>query len=682
MFDIGSPYLNDLNERQLDAVTHMGGPLLVVAGAGTGKTKTLACRVAHLIAEGTAPERILLLTFTRRAATEMLGRVARYTSPAQAAAVWGGTFHATGARLLRRNGSALRLPPGFTVMDQGDTAELMGLVRADLGLAHKGRRFPKNETLVAIYSRTVNSQVKLADVLAVHFPWCAEELDDIKAAFRGYAQRKRDQVVLDFDDLLLFWRALMSVPRAGAAIGNGFEHILVDEYQDTNAIQADILRGMRAGSPGISAVGDDAQAIYSFRSATVANIRAFPEHFPGTRLVMLEQNYRSTPPVLRASNAVIAQSAKMYEKNLWTDRPGEAKPVLLTCFDEAKQSEAVCAEVLEQRERGLPLRQQAVLFRAAWHSTHLEVELARRNIPFVKYGGLRFVEAAHVKDVVALLRIIANPLDELAWFRALQLLEGVGPGTAKRALTELGVGRAPGGPDHGISPLRRLIDAPPELPASARPELEGLRGLLAECSAGAPPALQVARFQTWFDPVCRRRYQDADARLADIEQLAGIASDYSSVDRLIADLALDAPHATGALAGPPLLDDDYLILSTMHSAKGCEWDSVHVIHAADGMIPSDMATGDEDDIEEERRLFYVALTRARSALFVYFPLRYYHRRMGLADAHNYAQLTRFIPAEVRDAFEQKSLQPRQGSDPAAPSLRSDAVDAFLEELWS
>jgi ATP-dependent DNA helicase UvrD/PcrA len=677
------PWLAGLNRQQREAVLHGDGPLLVLAGAGSGKTLTLVSRVAQLVSRGVMPERILLLTFTRRAAREMLSRASRFGQDLPIDRVWGGTFHAVANRLLRASGRAIGIRPDFTVLDQADGADLMNLIRGELGLGRGKRRFPRKETLAAIYSRTVNAGTKLALVLEKEFPWHREEIEGIRAIFARYTEAKRAQNVLDYDDLLLYWRGLATDPGVGVRMAAQFDHILVDEYQDTNPLQGDILRAMRRRCPNITVVGDDAQAIYSFRSATSRNILGFPGDFPGARLVRLEQNYRSTHPILDATNAVIALSPERFEKNLWSERRSDQVPVLLTCLDEPEQSDLVCRHVLEHRERSIPLKRQAVLFRAAHHSDLLEVELARRNIPFVKYGGLRFLEAAHVKDVLAALRILENPRDEVSWFRVLQLVEGVGPATARQLMRALGVGEQAG--DHG-SPLGRLIEEPPSVPPVAREPFDSLRAALADCSAGGnglPPASQIERLRRFLEPVVHRLYTSPASRIRDIEQLEGIAARYPTRARFITELTLDPPTSTADLAGPPLLDEDYLVLSTIHSAKGCEWDVVHVIHAADGMIPSDMATGDPEAIEEERRLFYVALTRARDALYVYFPLRYYRRPRGLEDPHAYAQLTRFLPEEVRHLFEEPvTVTDVLAADEAAAGLsRVGGVDAFLSDLW-
>ena len=670
----------DLNPDQRAAATHPEGPLLVVAGAGTGKTKTLAARLAHLVASGVPAERVLLLTFSRRAAAELIARAAR-ASGGGAARAWGGTFHAVANRLLRLHGAALGLAPSFTVLDRSDAADVMDLVRSDLGLANRRRRFARKQTLMAIYSRLVNASERLGDVLERDFPWCKDDAEDIAAVFDAYTARKRAQGVLDFDDLLVYLEVLLTATDRGPAIASMFDHVLVDEYQDTNRLQADILVALRADNDNITAVGDDAQAIYSFRAATVRNILDFPERFPGTTIVRLERNYRATQPLLDASNAVIALSAERYDKELRAVRAGGRRPVLYTCADEAEQSALVCDHLLEARERGVPLRRQAVLFRTGHHSALLELELARRDVPFVKFGGLRFLEAAHVKDTLAMLRVLENPRDEIAWFRVLGTVEGAGPATVARVMEHIGVRD----PAIGSSPLSRFLAERPPVPAAATATLDELRAALATCAAEPQPPVgqQLESLRAYLEPTFARLYDDAEARLRDLDALAQIAAAQTSRARFLAELTLDPPRSTADLAGAPLLDDDYVVLSTIHSAKGCEWDSVHVLHAADGMIPSDMALSDTAGLEEERRLFYVALTRARDELYVYFPLRYYHRRTGLDDAHSYAQITRFLPPEVRALFEARSGPgaPADAAPAGAPAAGAAELDALLGSLW-
>ncbi|MGH9264368.1 MAG: ATP-dependent helicase, partial [Acidimicrobiales bacterium] len=463
----------ELNARQREAVEHEGGPLLVLAGAGSGKTGTLAHRVARLLREGADPERMCLVTFSRRAAQELLGRAGRLSDRVAAARVWGGTFHSVANRVLRLHGRRLGLDPGFSILDSADVTELFGLIRSDLGLHHDGpgaagrRRSPRASTLASVYDRVVNTGERLPTVLDRYFPWCAGEGDGIRAAFEAYTARKRERQLLDYDDLLLCWRALGAVP---GLLPGMFDHVLVDEYQDTNALQADILAALCPDGTGLTVVGDDAQAIYGFRAASSGNLLEFADRFPGTTVVRLEQNYRSTPPIVAVANAVMAEAAEgtAMAKELWSARPGSRRPLLRICGDEEREAAAVCDSVLAHRDDGVALQDQAVLFRAASHADRLELHLTRRNVPYVKYGGLRFLEAAHVKDLLALLRLLDNPWDELAWFRVLQLLEGVGAATARRVMDELGMGVAG---DPSADPLARLLAAPPRVPAAARSEL-------------------------------------------------------------------------------------------------------------------------------------------------------------------------------------------------------------------
>lgn len=665
-----------LNDQQRAAVEHRGGPLLVVAGAGTGKTKTLSARVASLLTEGVPPERILLLTFSRRAAVEMINRATAAADDRAARRVWGGTFHAVSNRLLRQHASALGLDPNFTVLDQGDTADLIGAVRSELGLAERGSRFPKKDTIAAVYSRMVNSQAKLDEVLRRWFPWCAEHADSFRDVFVTYTQRKRRHHVLDYDDLLLHWRALLA-STAGDALRERFDHVLVDEYQDTNALQSDILRGLCPPS-SLTVVGDDAQAIYGFRAASAANMREFSQHHPGSTTIVIEHNYRSTSGILAVANAVLEQSDAHVPKSLRAVRGDGRRPQLVLCRDEAAQSSHVCDRILELREQGIDLRDQAVLFRAGHHADHLELELARRDIPYVKYGGLKYLETAHVKDVLALLRVLENPADELAWHRVLLTLDGVGPATVRRVCDEIGVGA------EGASPLMAFVDGV-RLPESARADADELRAAFADRMAHPDdPAVDLERLTPFCRQVFARRYPDAAARLANLAQLTVAASGAASRSRFLAELALDPPDRSTDLAGPPHLDDDWLTLSTIHSAKGAEWRAVHLIHAADGNIPSDMALSDRDGLEEERRLLYVALTRARDVLTVTVPQRYHVRRYGNDDRHVLAPLSRFLEP-VRSLFEEVTVATGGTDDDllgGATITLTDEVDASLEALWS
>ena len=665
-------WLAGLNDEQRLAVMHDCGPLLVIAGAGSGKTRTLASRVARLIDDGVSPDRILLLTFTRRAAAEMLRRAGSLVDRQATGRVWGGTLHSTANRLLRQHATAVGLTDGFTVLDQSDSAGLFGLLRAESGFAEGKTRFPRKETITAIYSRAVNAQEKLTTVLDERFPWCRDHADELKEIFRQYTARKRKHNVVDFDDLLLYWRALLESPHGGS-IRSLFDHVLVDEYQDTNRIQADILRMLGETHGNVTVVGDDAQAIYSFRAASVANMLEFPEIFPETTVIKLEQNYRSTPEILSAANSVIAQAADTFPKELWSARAQGSRPSLVTCVDESAQAEYVCDRVLEMRELGVPLQDQAVLFRTGHHSDGLEIELSRRQIPYAKFGGLRFLEAAHVKDLMAMLRILDNPRDELAWHRVLQLIPGVGPATARRIMTDL--------TETNEDPVGQFCSTSFPVVAEARPFLVELQDAMTDCQGSrVDPGAQIERLMAFTQGVIERNYDDAVVRIADIAQLRDIAASYSDRSRFLAEVTLDPPNSTTEV-GPPHLDDDYLVLSTIHSAKGGEWPVVHVIHAADGNIPSDMALNEPGGVEEERRLLYVALTRAKDHLSVSFPQRFYHRRFGGDGRHSYAVPSRFLTSAAEHFDPLVAGVPEQEAGRTTDIEGRDTVAAVLESLW-
>ncbi len=671
-----------LNAEQRQAVEHDGGPLRIIAGAGTGKTRTLVSRVARLLDEGVPPERILLVTFSRRAAAELVRRTGHLVGMDTAKRVEAGTFHSVAHRILRRYRASLGLGEGFTVMDQGDAHDLFALLRSPIA-ADRKRRFPQTSTVAAVYSRVVSSQMSVEATVAQVFPWCTEDIEGLRVIFTEYTERKRSQQLLDFDDLLLYWRAAVLDPDVGQFLASMFDHVLVDEYQDTSIVQAEVLRALRSVDSRLTVVGDDAQAIYSFRAASVRNILDFPLHFPGATTITLEQNYRSSTPILDLANAVIAESGEGHRKQLWTDQAGGVRPVLATCEDQQCQADAVCTTILEHYEAGTALRDQVVLFRTAHHSDLLEVELGRRGIPFVKYGGLRFLEAAHVRDLLSGLRVVANPWDELAWLRVLQLAEGVGPKSARRRMEELGVWEA------GFvspNPLDRFCASPLGGGSNrgSGSDLCALADGLSRCrQEDLPVGARVEVLRSVLEPMIRRSYDHPDARLADFDALAGLASESTGIDAFLADLTLDPPSSTGDLAGSPSLDDDWLTLSTVHSAKGGEWNVVHLIHAADGAFPSDLATGSAEGVDEERRLFYVALTRARKHLQIYAPLRYHHGDPGgWTDRHSYAQRTRFLPADLDDLMEMRAVRShRDHPMPTASLPVAKAVDIGLGGLW-
>ena len=687
-------FLGKLNPQQRAAVQHGTQPLLIIAGAGTGKTTTLAHRVAWQIISGVDPSRMLLLTFTRRAAAEMLKRVEhillqldreQLQNPSVADRSFlrqlrGGTFHAVATQILRRFGHLVGLHPDFTILDRGDSEDLMNLSRAELNLPKTGSRFPLKGTCLDIYSRCVNTQQQLEIVLRKWFPWCHEHEELLAKLFSSYAENKEQQRVLDFDDLLLFWHALAASADGGEVLRQQFDCILVDEYQDTNVLQAGILKQMAPKGQGVTAVGDDAQSVYSFRAATVRNILDFPDQFPGTVVLPLEQNYRSTQRILDATNLVIAEAEERHQKELWSDRGDGAMPVLVTCADEDAQSEYLIDRVLEQREKGSALKKQAVLFRASHHSMSLEAELSRRNIPFHKYGGLKFLETAHIKDTLAFLRMAENPFDAVAVFRVLVLLPGIGQVKAGSLAAML---RESGG----------RFDAweswtPPSALTDHWPKFVGMMTRLAMRSqkSSAGPATDLHDIRTFYTPLAEAHYDNVKARLNDLKQLEVIASRYSTRGEFLSQMTLDPPASTQDLADDPWLDEDYLILSTIHSAKGLEWDSVFVIHAADGNIPSDMATDTPEEVEEERRLFYVAMTRARNNLYVLRPERYYFHHRRRSDLGSMSQITRFLPSRIQESFERVSHGVVLGDDGQRPdglvTGNTKQIRQDIAKLWS
>lgn len=679
-------YLAKLNAEQCIAVEHgdgkVAGPLLVIAGAGSGKTSTLAHRVAHLIVRGADPRRILLMTFSRRAASEMAKRVERIAGEVLGrdasiitdALSWAGTFHGIGARLLRDYALEIGLDPAFTIHDREDSADLMNLARHELGFSKTEGRFPTKGTCLAIYSRAVNAQAPLGEILGSVFPWCAGWAEQLKTLFARYVETKQAQNVLDYDDLLLYWAQMAGEPEISAHLGGRFDHVLVDEYQDTNRLQASILMALKPDGSGLTVVGDDAQSIYSFRAAEVRNILDFPKQFAQRAgIVMLERNYRSTETILAAANAVIAEASERFTKNLWSERKSAEKPRLVSVRDEAEQASYVCQAILSEREAGTALKAQAVLFRASHHSGPLEIELTRRNIPFVKFGGLKFLDAAHVKDVLAVLRFAENPRDRVAGFRVLQLLPGIGPSAASQIVDTMATSLDE---TMGLARYR-----PPQRAADDWPGFVALFSQLRTGSGKWPVDLEQVRL--WYEPHLDRIHEDATTRRADILQLEQIASGYASRERFLTELTLDPPDATSDEAGPPHRDEDYLILSTIHSAKGQEWKNVFVLNTVDGCIPIDLAVGSKEDIDEERRLLYVAMTRAKDGLHLVMPQRFFvHGQAARGDRHVYASRTRFIPASILGAFEQTSWASVQAKDDPRrqPQVHVD-LGARMRDMW-
>ncbi|MDH3265889.1 MAG: ATP-dependent helicase [Gammaproteobacteria bacterium] len=689
-------YLQMLNPAQRQAAEYghvapdksfQAGPLLVIAGAGTGKTMTLAHRVAHLIIQGVSPERILLLTFTRRASQEMTRRVDAIVrrslngngNPVPAGVLpWSGTFHSVANRLLRRFAANLGLDPGFSVLDRGDAADMIDVTRHQLALTKKSRRFPKKGTCLAIYSRCVNTQKSLAEILAESYPWCADWEAELRELFRHYVMRKQQSQVLDYDDLLLYWGHLVADEEFAKQIGSWFDHVLVDEYQDTNLVQAQILRALKPSGTGVTVVGDDAQSIYSFRAAEVENILGFPDQFmPSAQVVSLEENYRSTQQILDSANCLIAESERQYRKNLFADNKNGAPPQYVTVEDSDAESEYVVESILRNRETGMQLMDQAVLFRGSHHSDRLELELVRRNIPYVKYGGLKFLEAAHVKDMLSILKWAENPKNEVAAFRVLKLLPGMGPSNASRCFESLACG------EFSFSALRGVRP-----PTAARKDWGGFCDLITDlASAEADDAgwqSQLGQVRRWYQPHLERLYDGLDTREADLEQLEQISGRYPTRERFLTELTLDPPSAAGDLAGDPLLDEDYLVLSTVHSAKGQEWEAVYVLNVADGNFPSEFATGKPEMIEEERRLLYVAMTRAKQSLSLIAPLKYHvtqQRRDG--DRHVFGARSRFMSDALLETMQGSFHGRKEGSATRHVPRSNKRLDVAsrMREMW-
>ncbi len=626
------------------------GPLLIVAGAGTGKTNTLAHRVAHLMLNGVDPARILMLTFTRRAALEMRKRAREIVTATLGDVVggagqsmvqklvWVGTFHSIGNRLLRHYAAHVGLDPHFTVLDRSDSADILDSLRQQHGLADKEKRFPRKDTCLAIYSNRVNTQLSLEDAIARHHPWCSEWVEDLRKLFRAYVDTKQRLALLDYDDLLFYWHGMMGDPKLAKHLGGHFDHVLVDEYQDTNRLQAEILLGLKPDGAGLTVVGDDCQAIYSFRSAVVDNILSFPDRFtPRADVVTLGQNYRSTRPVLDVANALMSEAPRQFRKTLVTSRGTTGRAQLVSTDDLVSQAEFICTQILRRREANVTLRRQAVLFRNGSHSDLLEIELAKRKIPFVKYGGLKFLEAAHVKDLLSILRWADNPLNDLAAFRVLQLLPGMGPANARKALDHFGAaGRA-------FSGLRGF-----DPPSEAKLPWMRLCALLENIAGSDKPwAGQVRLVRDWYKPHLERIYDHVHTRVGDIDQLEALSAQYPTRDRFLAELSLDPPLATSDIAAQALQDEDYLVLSTVHSAKGMEWDTVYLLNVVDGSFPNEFAAGKPEAIEEERRLLYVAMTRARDELVLVQPLKFpVTSQSPQGDAHVYGGRSRFLTEKV------------------------------------
>ncbi|MBL4868460.1 MAG: ATP-dependent helicase [Pseudomonadales bacterium] len=661
------------------------GPLLIIAGAGTGKTNTLAHRAAHLIINGVSSERILLMTFSRRAANELAHRAQRIVSqtfktsqtPQPINIPWVGTFHSVANRLLRLHGKSIGLDTGFSILDRDDAADQIDVLRHELGYTTLKKRFPKKATCLSIYSRCVNAQAPLKDIIETQFPWCADWQNELTQLYKRYVQIKIEQSCLDYDDLLLYWYYMTEEPQLVTTINQLFDHVLVDEYQDTNILQSQILLRLFPQGKGLTVVGDDAQSIYSFRSAEVENILQFPAHFtPPATVITLAQNYRSTQAILDLSNTLLAESKEGYQKTLISHQhyKGAAKPKLITVEDDKAQAQYIIEQLLQARESGTALRRQAVLFRSSHHSDKLEVELIRHDIPFVKYGGLKFLEAAHVKDMLCILRWADNPKHRLSGFRVLKLMTGVGPQTAQKALDYLELQQFSFLALQGFKP-----------PNQCKEQWQTLLELLHSVHHHQTPWQgQADQIKQWYEKILEEIYDDAFVRIGDLEQLVEISQQSVSRERFLSELTLDPPTASSDLSQDPHLDDDFLILSTIHSAKGQEWTNVFILNVADGNFPNEFACGSDKAIEEERRLLYVGITRAKQNLHLIQPFKYWvpeQQRYG--DRHVYGAKSRFLTTAVCDTLENTFFPLRYEEDSTPHSNLKLTVDVRkkLEAFW-
>jgi DNA helicase-2/ATP-dependent DNA helicase PcrA len=611
-------YAAALNPQQLAAVTAGDGPSLVIAGAGSGKTRTLVYRVAYLIDAGVDPANILLLTFTRKSAQEMLDRAGDLIGP-RSQRVCGGTFHSVANLLLRRYGRSIGIEPGFTILDRGDAEDLIALVRSQLGLNEKDKRFPRKGTIMEMISKSENTLRSLDEIIVEEFGHFSDHIEDLGRLQKAYQAAKRQKQLLDYDDLLVMLRQLLLLDEsARTTISSQYRYILVDEYQDTNRLQAEVIRQLATTHDNVMVVGDDSQSIYAFRGATFRNIMEFPVLFPGATIYKLEENYRSTQPILNLANCIIDEAAEKYTKRLFTRKIDGPLPVLVEAAGENAQSRFIAQKILELREEGVPLNEVAVLFRSSFHSFDLEIELSRRGLPFVKRGGVKFIETAHVKDLLAHLRVLANPLDTVSWHRVLLLVEGVGPKKAQDLLATL---------VKSENPYRALREGT----GRSGQGLKNLANTLESLSGAEDrrPGEQVSHVYEYYLPILKEQYDDYPKRIRDLDHLHTIAEGYPGIDEFLADLALEPPDGTAIDVEAPDRDDERLVLSTIHSAKGLEWQCVFVIWVVDGKFPSVYSFITEEELEEERRLFYVAVTRAKRHLFLTYPINVYDKTSGM-----------------------------------------------------
>lgn len=637
-FNFQKRYAAALNPDQLAAVTHTEGPLLVIAGAGSGKTRTLTYRVAYLVEKGVSPSTILLLTFTRKASQEMLRRATQLLDE-RCGKIAGGTFHSFANATLRQYASHMGLDPAFGILDRNDSENLIGLLRKELQPATRQRSFPRSKTLAGIFSRAVNKGLSLGEVIENDYPHFESHLETIGRLYQLFEIRKQEHHFLDYDDLLVYLRRLLAeYPDAQDRISKRYHYIMVDEYQDTNTIQAEILYLLTRSHQNIMVVGDDAQSIYAFRGANFRNIIDFPKHFPATRIVSLEENYRSNQPVLTLTNKIIDRAKEKFTKNLFSQKKTGARPVMVNAEDEYSQSRFIVDRIKGFQNQGVPINEIAVLFRASFHSFDLEIELSREGIAFVKMGGFKFVESAHIKDVLAHMRVMANVYDRISWYRILLLLEKVGPKTAQK-IFEATLAEKSG--------YTGLLSA--EIAGSKA--LEHLKKLFAALDTKLMTVGEMGQtIVEYYLPILKKRFDDHPRRARDLEHLVDIMERYKSLDAFLTDMALEPPTASfeNSLYAEAV-DSDRLTLSTIHSAKGLEWNTVFVIWTLDGRFPSVHSLHKEDELEEELRLMYVAATRAKENLFFTYPSNVWDRSTGLV----LNQPSRFLDNIPQDILEKE-----------------------------
>jgi DNA helicase-2/ATP-dependent DNA helicase PcrA len=649
------PYEEALNPAQYDAVTTLEGPLLVIAGAGTGKTRTLTYRVARLVEEGVPPSTILLLTFTRKAAQEMLRR-ASVLLDHRCERIAGGTFHSFANLTLRRYAEKLGFQSGFSILDRADGQDVINLLRTRMGLNLKERRFPRKTTIATIYSKAVNKGAPIEDVILEDYPHFLKETMELLRLYETYQAHKRENLLMDYDDLLIYLRALLEKnPDVQERLSQTYRYIMVDEYQDTNKIQADIIMLLTATHNNVMVVGDDSQSIYAFRGANFRNIMDFPAMFPGTKIIKLEENYRSNQSILNVANVVIGRAREKYTKVLFTQKKGSTLPALVAAEDERMQSQFVSQRILELREEGVPLNEIAVLFRSSYHSFDLEIDLNQRNIPFVKVGGFKFMETAHIKDLLAHLKILANPVDTVSWHRVLLMVESIGPKTAEeifQTVARSGIG------------VKGLATVRPK-PRYAR-AFERLRKELESLDGNHLSLVEIgAKLMRYYEPILEKKYDDYPKRAKDLEHLLTIMERYRHLENFLSDMALEPPNASVDDILATDYEDEQLVLSTIHSAKGLEWHTVFIIWVLEGRFPATYAARSDEEMEEELRLMYVASTRAKENLYFTYPINIFDRGMGMV----FSRPSRFIEGISEETLEHWSL------------VNEEERDWRIEELW-